>query len=185
MTEQSSIPARSTVSVVVEPMTRRHLKAVRGIDALSYPSPWSTAMYLQELANSATRVYRIVRVEGTIAGYGGLMKVGPDGHVTSVATHPSYRSRGVATRAMLGLCRGALDLGCEAMTLEVRVSNSRASSLYERFGFEVAGVRKGYYSDNGEDAAIMWLNDIDTASFRAKLRDIEAALTGVTDWRSI
>lgn len=176
-------PSGIAAPVVVEPMTKRHVKSVRAIDSLVYTSGWSAGLYLQELANPATRVYRIVRVDGSIAGYGGLMKVGPDGHVTSVATHPDHRSRGVATRALLALCRGALDLGCEALTLEVRVSNETAQRLYRRFGFETAGVRKGYYTDNREDAAIMWRNDIDTNEFRASLRDIEASLVAPTDWK--
>ncbi|MCP3935253.1 MAG: ribosomal protein S18-alanine N-acetyltransferase [Actinomycetia bacterium] len=178
------IPAADRAIIVVEPMTKRHLKAVRAIDAKVYPRPWSLAMYLQELANGSNRVYRIVRSAGKVVGYGGLMVVGSDGHVTSVATDPDHRSIGVGSRALLALVRGALDSACEALTLEVRVSNIDAQRMYGRFGFERAGVRKGYYTDNREDAVVMWANDIGGSAFRSRMRDIEASFDHHTEWRS-
>ncbi len=178
------IPAADGAVVVVEPMTKRSLKAVRAIDAKVYPRPWSLAMYLQELATGSSRVYRIVRSAGKVVGYGGLMVIGSDGHVTSVATDPDHRSIGIGSRAMLALARGALDLGCQALTLEVRVSNTSAQRMYERFGFASVGVRKGYYTDNREDAVVMWANDIDGSAFRSRLRDIEASFDHRTEWRT-
>jgi len=168
--------------ITVEPMRRRHLAAVRDIDTKVYPRPWSLALYLQELNRPETRVYSIVRDEKVIVGYGGLMVVGTDGHVTSVATDPEHAGRGVATRALLSICRGAALKDCTALTLEVRSSNAGAQRLYARFGFAEAGVRKNYYTDVGEDAVIMWAHRTDEPGFLGDLREIEAELSGPTRW---
>jgi ribosomal-protein-alanine N-acetyltransferase len=84
------------------------------------------------------------------------------------------------------LARAAVDRGCHDLTLEVRMSNSGAQSLYQRFGFVPAGVRKGYYPETGEDALVMWANDVDTELYAARLREIERGIPGRTvvegDW---
>ena len=174
--------APADVHVVVEPMRRRHLRAVHQIDNKVYPKPWSMALYQQELARGSSRVYRVARVNGSIVGYGGLMIIAGDGHVTSVAVDPAHGGLGVATRLMLAITRGALVGGCEALTLEVRVSNDRAQALYRRFGFAPVGIRKAYYPENKEDAIVMWANDVQDEPYRARLRDIEAAIAGTTTW---
>jgi ribosomal-protein-alanine N-acetyltransferase len=79
-----------------------------------------------------------------------------EAHVTNVAIHPDFRGQGLGEQLMHELGRVAAYMGMRAMTLEVRVSNVRAIRLYTKMGFEEAGVRKGYYSDNGEDALVMW-----------------------------
>jgi len=170
------------LEVSIEAMRSRHLRAVRAIDAMVYPRPWSLALYQQELARGPSRVYRVARVDGTIVGYGGLMIVRTDGHVTSVATDPEWGGHGIGTRLMLALSRGAVLAECEALTLEVRVSNDVAQALYRKFGFAPAGIRKRYYTDTKEDALIMWATDVHEPEYLARLRDIEASLTGHTDW---
>ena len=170
------------LEVAIEPMRSRHLRAVRQIDAKVYPRPWSLALYQQELARGPSRVYRIARVDSTIVGYGGLMVVGIDGHLTSVATDPEWHGHRIATRLMLAVFRGALLAECEALTLEVRLSNRRAQSLYRLFGFVPAGIRKEYYTDTHEDALIMWANDVAEPDYMAKLREIESTITGGTIW---
>lgn len=179
MSAAASVPSSP---LTVEPMRRRHLSAVRAIDAKVYPQPWSLALYLQELNRPDSRVYSVVRDVRSIVGYAGIMIVVGDGHVTSVATDPVAVGRGIATRALLSVARGAVAKGCTALTLEVRVSNERAQSLYRRFGFDEAGIRKNYYSDVGEDAMIMWANDVDEVGYLARLREIEATLSRPTEW---
>ncbi len=171
-----------SLAVSIEAMRHRHLRAVRQIDAKVYPRPWSLALYQQELARPATRVYRIARTGGSVVGYGGLMIVGTDGHVTSVAVDPEWQGRDIATRLVLAVARGAVEAGCEALTLEVRVSNDRAQELYRRFGFAPVGVRKGYYTENNEDAIVMWANDVSEPPYLERLRDIERGVVGTTDW---
>jgi ribosomal-protein-alanine N-acetyltransferase len=87
---------------------------------------------------------------------------------------------------LLALARGAIERGCANLTLEVRMSNSGAQALYQRFGFVPAGVRKGYYPETREDALIMWANDIETPEYAQRLADIERDIPGDTiiegDW---
>ena len=81
---------------------------------------------------------------------------------------------------LLALARGAIARDCVNLTLEVRMSNSGAQALYQRFGFVPAGVRKGYYPETGEDALVMWANDIDTPAYAARLAAVERAVPGRT-----
>lgn len=168
--------------VRIQRMRRRHLRAVHRIDRLVYPRPWSMALYQQELARPGDRHYRIARIDGTIVGYAGLMVVGPDGHVTSVAVDPAWQGHQVASRLLLAVFRAAVDSDCRALTLEVRASNRRAQDLYRRFGFGPAGVRKDYYQAEKEDALVMWAHDVDETGYLARLRAIEDDLPGTTLW---
>jgi ribosomal-protein-alanine N-acetyltransferase len=167
-------------AVVIEPMRNRHLRAVRRIDRQVYRTPWSTGLYLQELAQRDTRLYVVARVRRSIVGYGGLMAVLDDGHVTSVAVDPAWEGRGVGTRLMLALAAGGVAMGCQALTLEVRMSNDRAQGLYRRFGFGPAGVRKDYYPEFGEDALVMWAHDVHLPPYQERLAAIAATVAGDT-----
>lgn len=169
-------PVDQPASVRVEAMRRRHLRAVMRIEEVSNPRPWSMGLFLAELRQPDSRAYYVARVGNRVVGYAGLMLVAGDGHVTNVGVDPAFRRLGVATRLMLVLARRALAEGAEALTLEVRVSNTGAQELYRSFGFVPAGVRKRYYSDNGEDALVMWCTDIDTVEHRHRLAEIEAVL---------
>ena len=171
--------------VTIEPLRRRHLRSVRSIDRQVYPSPWSTALYLDELRQSATRVYRIARFGPRLVGYAGAMLVHDEGHVTSVAVDPRAQGGGVASRLMVALHRGMIDLGAAAMTLEVRVGNARARDLYRRMGYRPVGVRHGYYQDpdgSVEDALVMWCHDITEAEHGARLDGIASVYGKATEW---
>jgi ribosomal-protein-alanine N-acetyltransferase len=90
-----------------------------------------------------------------------------DAHVTTISVHPEWRRRGIARQLMLGLAEVAANVGARRMTLEVRPSNAAALALYGDLGFEVAGRRPGYYSDDGEDALVMTTPDLDGPAMRA------------------
>lgn len=162
--------------VVITPMRRRHLRQVLRIDHAVYPRPWSIGLYLGELATTEGRSYLVARQGTAVVGYAGLMVIVDDAHVTTVAVAPARQRQGVATRLLLVLLRDAVALGAERVTLEVRASNRGAQALYSRFGFAPAGVRKGYYVDNREDAVIMWAIDVQGAAYAERLAGIEAAL---------
>lgn len=172
-------------NVVISPMRRRHLRAVTRIEEAANPRPWSLNLFLSELRYTESRVYLVARQGIEIVGYAGLMLVAGDGHVTNVAVAEEARRRKVATRLMVVLARRALAEGAQALTLEVRVSNTGAQELYRRFGFAPAGIRKNYYADSNEDALIMWATDIDTADYRQRLRDIEGSLPSPTELEGI
>lgn len=168
------------VDVVLSPMRRRHLRAVLGIEEAAYPRPWSAALFASELALSEQRTYLVAKVDGRVVGYGGVMYVLPDAHVTTIAVDERQRRRGVGTRLLLALARAAVAKGATALTLEVRASNAAAQDLYRRFGFAPAGVRKGYYTDTGEDAIVMWAHDLDSLAYAQRLDGIAAGIRGRT-----
>lgn len=161
-------------------MRKRHLRAVLEIEQELSTQPWTTGVFLSELAQRETRVYLVARVRGKVVGFLGLMRAVDDAHVTNVGVAPAWQRRGIATRLLAAGARAALARGCENLTLEVRVSNTAAQGLYRRFGFVPAGVRRKYYPDNREDALIMWAEDIQGPGYARRLAEIEAGLDGET-----
>jgi [ribosomal protein S18]-alanine N-acetyltransferase len=174
------------LEVRIAPMRRRHLRGVLRIEQQVYPRPWTFGLFLGEISQRASRVYLVARVGSEVVGYAGMFRAVDDGHITTIAVDPEWQRHGIATRMLLALARAAVERGCRNLTLEVRMSNSGAQSLYQRFGFVPAGVRKGYYPETGEDALVMWANDVDTETYAERLREIEGAVPGRTvvdgDW---
>ncbi len=168
------------LEVVVGPMRRRHLRGVMRIEEQVYPRPWSLGLFMSELGHREGRLYLTARVDSAVVGYGGLMLVLEDGHVTTLAVDPRWHRHKLGTRVLLGLARAAVDRGAKNLTLEVRASNEPAQALYRSFGFAPAGIRKGYYVETNEDALVMWANDIDTPAYAARLDALEAAVPGTT-----
>ncbi len=167
--------------ITLEPMHRRDLRrGVMAIEAVSYPRPWSQGVFESELSQvrSGARRYLVARRSegsgrgrGRVIGYAGLWFNADEAHVTNVAVQPEQQRTGVATALLLGLADAAIERGCVAWTLEVRVSSTGAQELYRRFGFNPAGVRAHYY-ENTEDAIVMWCTDIQEDDYRALLDSI-------------
>jgi ribosomal-protein-alanine N-acetyltransferase len=156
-------------------MERRDLAAVLALEAAVYPQPWSERTFREEL-DLANRRYVVAVDAGLVVGYGGLLIVEPDAHITTLAVDPRSRRSRLGTRLMLRLVDEALAGGAHHLTLEVRVSNEAAQRLYERFGFAPVGRRKDYYRD--EDALIMWATEIDDEDYAERLAAIRAELEG-------
>ena len=138
--------------------------------------PWSMGLYRAELASPAGRSYKVARSGRRVVGYGGVMYVVDEAHVTTLAVHPDHQGRRIGARLLLELVRAARTEGMSSLTLEVRTSNQPGQALYRRFGLAPAGVRRGYYRDIGEDALIMLAEDIDGAAYGARLDAIAAAV---------
>lgn len=185
-TSAGSTSARSTLAasrIELEPMRRRHLRQVLRIDAAESGERWSLGLFLAELRRGdGSRCYLVAERDGAVVGFAGMLYAGDDGHVTTVATDPRHRRTGVATALLVGLAADARRRGMQAMTLEVRASNEAALALYRRFGFAPAGVRKGYYADNGEDALVLWAEQIDTPAYGERLERLRQA-TGEREQR--
>jgi ribosomal-protein-alanine N-acetyltransferase len=161
----------------IEPLRRRHIPAVARVERQVSTNPWSADLFRGELAlPEASRCYRVARRGGRVIGFGGLMFVVDEAHVTTLSVHPDHQRRRIGTRLLTVLCREAVDRGTTALTLEVRTGNEAARALYQRFGFVPAGVRKNYYAEVGEDALIMWAHDVDGPEFADRLEAIEAGL---------
>ncbi len=132
------------------------LDAIERIEQASYPTPWSRSMFASELAKPSSLSLAAVDDEGALIGYLVLSRYVDAWHVMNVAVAPEHRRAGVASALLERLLDVTRDDARRGYTLEVRVSNTAAIRLYERFGFEARGIRRGYYTDNREDALIMW-----------------------------
>ena len=166
-------PGSEAVVLTVSPMRRRHLPEVLAIEAQVYPRPWSSRLFEDELERSG-RGYLVARLGPTVVGYAGLLMIADDGHVATIAVDPAWQRHGVARSLLIELIRGAIVLGANQLTLEVRVTNRGAQDLYRSLGFAPGGARKAYYADNGEDALVMWAHDIRTGDYDARLEGLEA-----------
>jgi ribosomal-protein-alanine N-acetyltransferase len=155
------------------PMTLDDIPNVLELERLIYPQPWSEGIFRDELSRS-DRAYIVAERGGEIVGFGGLMLVEEDAHVTTLAVKPGARKSGLGTHLMLQLILAGLGMGARNLTLEVRASNQGAQRLYERFGMASVGVRKDYYRD--DDAVIMWVTDIDAPGYAEQLSSIRASL---------
>ena len=153
-------------------MRRRHLRGVMAIERQVYPRPWSPNLFLSEMSESRNRCYLVARIDREVVGYGGLICYGEEAHITNVAVDPLQHRRRIGSRILHDLLLAAADMGAEAVSLEVRVTNWGAQRLYARFGFRPVGIRKNYYQEIGEDALIMWLDGIRDAEFRTLLRGL-------------
>jgi ribosomal-protein-alanine N-acetyltransferase len=138
------------------------IDAVHDIERLSFPAPWPSYAFRQELEANRMARYLVVRAGGQVVGYAGIWLMVDEAHITTFAVLPASRRQGVGARLLLELLELAVDLGARVVTLEVRLSNAPARRLYQRFGFRPVGVRPRYYSDNGEDALIMTTDALDS-----------------------
>ena len=133
------------------------LDAIVEIENAVYPTPWSRSMFAGELAKpSSLSLGAFDAQEGGLVAYLIVSRYVDAWHIMNVAVHPESRRQGVASRLLDELFELTSGDPRRGYTLEVRVSNATAIALYERFGFEPSGIRRGYYTDNREDALIMW-----------------------------
>ena len=135
------------------------LQGIEEIERRAYPTPWSRSMFAGELAKPTSLclgAFEVDGEDGKLCGYLIVSRYVDAWHVMNVAVDPDHRSRGIATMLLERLFELTSDDVRRGYTLEVRVSNDVAIRVYERLGFETRGVRRGYYTDNREDALIMW-----------------------------
>ena len=128
------------------------------IDQASFTNPWSREAFINELTMNPYALYIGLEVDGELVGYGGVWIIVDEAHITNIAVHPGYRGQKLGEKLLMKLMETILVKGARKATLEVRVSNIIAQNLYRKFGFVPGGIRKGYYSDNHEDALVMWVN---------------------------
>ncbi len=139
----------------------RDLNAIERIERASYPTPWSRSMFASELAKPSSLSLGAFGPEsGDLLGYLIISRYVDAWHVMNVAVDPAHRRRGIARTLLARLFEETAGDGRRGYTLEVRVSNVGAIKLYETLGFRGRGVRRGYYTDNREDALIMWRDPV-------------------------
>lgn len=138
-------------------MTLDDVEAVGELERLAFPTPWPAEAFVNELTINQNAKYMLAIVDEKVVAYCGVWVIIDEAHITNIAVHPAYRGRKIGEKLMRQIMGLACLLGAERMTLEVRPSNHTARNLYNKLGFIAAGLRKGYYSDNNEDAIIMWV----------------------------
>jgi ribosomal-protein-alanine N-acetyltransferase len=144
------------MNVELRALDARDLDALEVIERLSYPAPWSRAMFAAELQKPGTLAIGAYGESGELVGYAIVSRYVDAWHVMNIAVTPEYRRRGIAKALLERLFDTTANDPRRGYTLEVRVSNTDAIRLYESAGFAVRGIRRGYYTDNREDALIMW-----------------------------
>lgn len=138
-------------------MDIQDIDAVMEIDRQSFPNPWSRETFVRELTFNEHALYLLMIYERKIIGYCGMWLAADEAHITNIAVLPEYRGKKLGAALLEKMIEIAKNHDVTLMTLEVRVSNVVAQKLYEKFGFQIGGLRKNYYTDNQEDAYVMWV----------------------------
>ena len=162
--------------VVIEDMRIDDIDAVQVVERASFAVPWPANAFRHELTQNKNAHYIVAKEGDHIIGYAGLWLSLDEAHITTFAVLPDYRRRKIGERMLVAIFDRASKLGAEWLTLEVRASNIGAQKLYEKYGFRPAGIRRRYYSDNNEDAIIMWTDRLKDRSVRDRLAKLRAAL---------
>ena len=139
----------------IKKMLSEDAAEVAAIERMIFSQPWSEKGFLDSLESPDT-LYFVVKVQGVIVGYCGLLQSFEEADITNVAVHPEWRGRGIAYQMLQTLMEQGKTRGIERYTLEVRVSNASAIHVYEKLGFTSVGIRKNFYDMPREDAVIMW-----------------------------
>ncbi len=166
-----------TMKPEIRQMAMTDVDQVYNIEKRSHSAPWSKLTFQRELLGNHHNLCLVAQVGERITGFICLYYVLDEAHITNIAVDVPYQNRGVATRLMLSAIESVMQKGIKHLTLEVRKSNAKAQHLYIKFGFRMKGLRKGYYTDNYEDALIFWTGDV-TSDYYKKLfneirRDLE------------
>ncbi|MEH1867285.1 MAG: ribosomal protein S18-alanine N-acetyltransferase [Nostoc sp.] len=152
-------------------LTTDNLSAILELDQVCFGGLWTLDGYKRELDSPNSDLLGLFSPFSNVSllGMGCFWSILEEAHITILAVHPQYHRQGLGAALLYSLLKTACDRKMERATLEVRASNLAAISLYQKFGFKTAGRRRGYYQDNGEDALILWLADLQHSKFQTTL----------------
>ena len=143
-------------NILIRRMTIEDVPQVASIEKECFSMPWSEKSFTDALLD-ANNIYVVALAEDNIVGYCGMWGCAEEGQIYNVCVSKDMRSKGIGGELFRAFLDEGIKSGLKAFTLEVRVSNKNAISLYEKCGFENAGIRKNFYDNPKEDAMIMWL----------------------------
>ncbi|MFC3041639.1 ribosomal protein S18-alanine N-acetyltransferase [Virgibacillus xinjiangensis] len=143
---------------IIRKMGTEDVDQVLDVERASFATPWTTDIFYQELVDNRHAHYFVIEVEKVIAGYAGTWVVFEDAQITNIAIHPEYRGRKLGQMLFQYVLQQMTMMGVSRLSLEVRKSNLTAQKLYRKFGLVPGGIRRNYYTDNQEDAIVMWVN---------------------------
>ena len=163
----------------LQSLTSEHISAILELDQACFGGLWTLEGYQRELDSPNSELLGLFSpVYGSkLLGMGCFWAILDEAHITILAIHPQFHRQGLGQLLLYSLLETASDRGLERATLEVRASNLAAISLYQKFGFKIAGRRKRYYQDNGEDALLLWLSDLQSPQFATTLQDWQTNLS--------
>lgn len=164
--------------MIVDEMTDADIKEVLRIEQQSFSTTWPSNAFHQELHDNKLAHYYVGRIGDRVVAYGGIWVILEDSHVTTIAVSPEFRGRKFGEMMLLHLLDQAIERGASWMTLEVRESNAVAQGLYRKYGFTTVSTRKGYYSDNNENALVMWAGNLKSEIYKNRLRALRTSLLG-------
>lgn len=153
---------KEMIDIEVEAMVESDLEEVLSMERLSFSTPWSRQIFLDELRNKEFSRMITARacdrnIYKGILGYGCYWIIYDEVHITNMAVHNKYRRKGIGEQLLRYMIEEARKMKSRLLTLEVRSSNLKAQALYQKFGFKAVAIRKKYYSDPREDALVMLL----------------------------
>ncbi|MHB1455527.1 MAG: ribosomal protein S18-alanine N-acetyltransferase [Armatimonadota bacterium] len=149
----------------ISPMIIDDVEYVAELDRICFPTPWSVSAYITETHNPAG-FYIVAREDERIVGFAGEWLVMDEAHITTIGVDPQYRRRKIGERMLICLLDEAISRGAKRVSLEVRRYNHTAQTLYKKYMFEEMAIRKRYYTNNNEDALVMWINDMQSPEFQ-------------------
>jgi ribosomal-protein-alanine N-acetyltransferase len=154
------------MQIKIRPLIYSDLDEVMQIEPIAFGvHHWSRQSFVNELNNSCGEYFAAVG-SSKLVGYSGFWLIGEEAHITTLAVHPDERRRYIGERLLIHDIERAEKAGARWLTLEVRVSNQSAQELYFKYGFKSLGLRRHYYQDNGEDALVLWTDNITSPQFK-------------------
>jgi [ribosomal protein S18]-alanine N-acetyltransferase len=162
-------PGRQPEPIHIRRAQAADLARIVAIEECSFATPWPEADLAAEIAGVARGVYLVAESAGEVVGYIGMWFVVGEAHIGTLAVLPERRGEGTGEALLLALLEYALAHGGNFVTLEYRISNLPAAGLYGKYGFTPTRVRKGYYTDTGEDAVEVVMRDLATREGRARI----------------
>lgn len=149
------------MKIKILPMQKSQIDDVLKIEEQAYGEHhWSKDSFYGELSNELAHYYCAFDLDGNLIGYAGSWQVLDEAHITTIAVKPEFKRKKIGEALLIKILSDCYKNEIKYITLEVRVSNIAAISLYEKYGFKSLGTRKGYYQNNSEDALIMWTENI-------------------------
>lgn len=164
------------MNIKILPMQKEQLDEVMKIEEQAYGEHhWSKDSFYGELSNELAHYYCAYDEENNLVGYAGSWLIIDEAHITTIAIKPEFKRKKIGEALLNKILEECYKNEIKYVTLEVRVSNTPAISLYEKYGFKSLGTRKGYYQNNNEDALIMWTENIFWDKFKVRYQEnIEA-----------
>ena len=151
----------------IDYMTQDDIDAVVAIEEEAYGKHhWAKSSFYDEMSNNLAKYYTAKLPSGEIVGYAGTWHIIDEGHITTIAVKKEYLRNHIGEAIIQHIIEDCYKNKIKYLTLEVRVSNTPAIKMYEKYGFQSLGTRKGYYQDNNEDALIMWTENIFYEKFK-------------------